>query len=43
MIVHLPDNLLLVLSANNADNQQITTSTPNFTPKSAKLGVVIYS
>ena len=31
------------LSANNADNQRITTSTPNFTPKSAKLGVFIYS
>lgn len=31
------------LSANNADNQRITTSTPNFAPKSAKLGVFIYS
>ena len=31
------------LSANNADNQRITTPTPNFPPKSAKLGVFIYS
>lgn len=29
----------LGLSANNAYNQRITTSTPNFTPQSAKLGV----
>lgn len=38
MIVSYPS-----LSANNADNQRMTTSTPNFTPKSAKLGVFIYS
>ena len=29
------------LSAINAENQRITTPTPNFTPKSAKLGVFI--
>ena len=37
MIVHLPDNLLLVLSAIKPDFQAFVVYIPNFTPKSCKV------